>query len=68
MKPRSIKIVQTTISTGRERTAELCWRYLCIISDGLRATENRKTPEGVLDALLWGDTLTTTRFAYRIEH
>jgi hypothetical protein len=65
MQPRSIKIVQTCIETGRERAADLCWSYLVMIS---ARTRGRKAPSEVLDAMLWGDKVLTTRFAYRIDY
>lgn len=63
MQPRSIKIVQTCLETGHERVADLCWSSLVMISDRARC---RKSPSEVLDAMLWGDNVLTTRFAYRI--
>jgi hypothetical protein len=65
MTPRSIHVVQTNRETGRERRAELCQRYLMFISD---FTKRKKTPGEVLDAMLWGDSIVTERFTYRIEH
>jgi hypothetical protein len=64
MARRGIKVVQTSRETGKESSVELCWRYLCIIS---RGTDGRKMPSEVLDAMLWGDSVLTERFAYRIE-
>jgi hypothetical protein len=64
MQPRSIKIVQTSLETGRERIADLCWASLVMISG---RTRGRKSPSEVLDAMLWGDKVLTTRFAYRID-
>ena len=64
MQPRSIKIVQTCLETGRERVADLCWSSLVMISD---RTRGRKSPSEVLDAMLWGDNVLTTRFAYRVD-
>jgi hypothetical protein len=65
MQPRSIRLVQTCLETGRERAADLCWASLVMISN---RTRSRKTPSEVLDAMLWGDKVLTTRFAYRIDH
>jgi len=65
MTPRSIHVVQTERSTGRERRAELCQRYLMFISE---FTKRAKTPGEVLDHMLWGDSVVTERFTYRIEH
>jgi hypothetical protein len=62
--PRSIKIVQSCLETGRERVADLCWSSLVMISD---RTRGRKSPSEVLDAMLWGDKVLTIRFAYRID-
>ena len=64
MQARSIKIVQTCIETGRERVADLCWASLVMISD---RTRGRKFPSEVLDAMLWGDKVSTSRFAYHID-
>jgi hypothetical protein len=64
MKPRSIKIMQTCLETGRERAADLCWSSLVMISD---RTCGRRSPSEILDAMLWGDKVLTARFAYRIE-
>jgi hypothetical protein len=60
MQPHSIKIVQTSLETGRERAADLCWSSLVMISD---RTRGRKSPSEVLDAMLWGDKVLTIRFA-----
>ena len=65
MQPRSIKIVQTSLETGQERVADLCWATLVMISD---RTGGGKSPSEVLDAMLWGDKVLTTRFAYRIDN
>jgi hypothetical protein len=65
MQPRSIKIVQTCLETGRERVADLCWSCFVMISD---RTRGGKSPSEVLDTMLWGDKVLTTRFAYRIDH
>jgi len=61
--PRSLKIVQTNLETGREHSNELCWRLLTLISD----RHEQKRPSEVLDALLWGDTVETEKFAYRLR-
>lgn len=65
MQPRSIKIVQTSLETGQEQVADLCWASLVMISE---RTCGRKFPSEVLDAMLWGDKVLTTRFAYRIDN
>ena len=65
MQPHSIKIVQTSLETGRERVADLCWSSLVMISD---RTRGRKSPSEVLDAMLWCDKVLTIRFAYRTDH
>jgi hypothetical protein len=64
MQPRSIKIVQTSLETGQERIADLCWACLVMISG---RTRDCKSPSEVLDAMLWGDKILTTKFAYRID-
>jgi hypothetical protein len=64
VKPRSIKVVQTNRTTGQQRRAELCQRYLMFISD---FTKRTKTPGEVLDAMLWGDVIVTERFTYQLE-
>ena len=62
--PRSIKVIQTCNATGRQRNAELCWRYICLIAD--RRTDGAKEPATVLDALLWGSSVRTERYAYEL--
>ena len=64
MTPRSIKILQTNVDTGQVRRAELCSRYLLFISE---FTGRKKTPGEILDAMLWGDAITTERFTYQLE-
>jgi len=63
MKPRSIKIIQTNRETGQVRNAELCSRYLALMSDFIG---RKKTPGEILDALLWGDEIVTERFTYQL--
>jgi hypothetical protein len=65
MQPRDIRIVQSSLVTGRERAADLCWSYLTMISD---RTCGRLKPSEVLDRMLWGDAVLTDHFSYRIEH
>ena len=63
MKPRSIKIIQTNRETGQVRKAELCSRYLLLMSDFIC---RKKTPGAILDALLWGDEIITNSYTYRL--
>ena len=63
MKPRSIKIIQTNRETGQVRKAELCSRYLLLMSDFIG---RKKTPGAILDALLWGDEIITNSYTYRL--
>ncbi len=65
MTPRSIHIIQTNRETGRSISAELCSSYLYRISE---FTGRKKTSGEVLDAMLWGDKITTARFTYHLEH
>jgi hypothetical protein len=65
MTPRSIQIIQTNHKTGRSISAELCSSYLYRISEW---TKRRKTPGEVLDAMLWGDGVTTETHTYHLEH
>ena len=65
---RSIQITQCCSVSNPdpypgERKADLCWRYICLIAS---ATNNMK-PSEVLDHLLWGGTVYTDRYEYRIE-
>lgn len=64
----AIEVIQTELKTGREKRAPLCSRYLNLISEGLRRAHGplAKRPGEVLDALLWGDQLTTDRYGYRL--
>lgn len=68
IEPGSIKITQTPTAMASPglpiRTADLCWRYLILISE---CTGRKLTPSEVLDQMLWGGSVYTERYAYSIE-
>ena len=61
---RKINIIQTNIETGKERRAEMCWRYIVYISEWAGRT---KSPAAILDAMLWGDKIATANHTYHID-